>query len=143
MKGLNEIGILKRIGLKLIMVASITAVVIIGVYSYFNITSQNDVLLSEVERHANQLSETVKNSMRYSMLFNERDQIQETITTIGKDPSIYDVRILNKEGSIIYSQKYEEIGHMLDKKAESCYACHAENKPLEKLSMKDRTRIFK
>lgn len=143
MKGLKEIGILKRIGLKLIMVASITAVVIIGVYSYFNITSQNDVLLSEVERHANQLSETVKNSMRYSMLFNERDQIQETITTIGKDPSIYDVRILNKEGSIKYSQKHEEIGHMLDKKAESCYACHAENKPLEKLPMKDRTRIFK
>lgn len=143
MKGLNEIGILKRIGLKLIMVASITAVVIIGVYSYFNITSQNNVLLSEVERHANQLSETVKNSMRYSMLFNERDQIQETITTIGKDPSIYDVRILNKEGTIIYSQKQDEIGQMLNKKAESCYACHAENKPLEKLPMKDRTRIFK
>jgi two-component system NtrC family sensor kinase len=143
MKGLNEIGIYKRIGLKLTIVVSFTAVVIIGVYSYFNIKSQNDVLLSEVERHANQLSETVKNSTRYSMLFNERDQIQETIMTIGKDPTIYDVRILNKEGMIIYSRKKDEIGQMLDKKAESCYACHAENKPLEKLSMKDRTRIFK
>jgi len=143
MKGLNEIGIFKKIGLKLTIVVSFTAVVIIGVYSYFNIKSQNDVLLSEVERHANQLSETVKNSTRYSMLFNERDQIQETIMTIGKDPTIYDVRILNKEGMIIYSRKQDEIGQMLDKKAESCYACHAENKPLEKLPMKDRTRIFK
>ena len=143
MKGLNEIGIYKRIGLKLTIVVSFTAVIIIGVYSYFNIKSQNDVLLSEVERHANQLSETVKNSTRYSMLFNERDQIQETIMTIGKDPTIYDVRILNKEGMIIYSRKQDEIGQMLDKKAESCYACHAENKPLEKIPMKDRTRIFK
>jgi two-component system NtrC family sensor kinase len=143
MKSLNEIGIFKRISLKLTIVVSFTAVVIIGVYSYFNIKSQSDVLLSEVERHANQLSETVKNSTRYSMLFNDRDHIQETIMTIGKDPTIYDVRILNKEGMIIYSRKKEEIGQMLDKKAESCYACHAENKPLEKLPMKDRTRLFR
>lgn len=143
MKGLNEIGIFKKISLKLTIVVSLTALVIISVYSYFNIQSQNNVLLSEVERHANQLSETVKNSTRYSMLFNERDQIQETIMTIGKDPTIYDVRILNKEGKIIYSRKQDEIGQMLDKKAESCYACHAENKPLEKLPMKDRTRIFR
>lgn len=143
MKGFNEIGILKRIGLKLIIAVSFTAVVIIGVYSYFNIKSQNDVLLSEVERHANQLSETVKNSMRYSMLFNQREHIQETINTIGIDPTIHNVRILNKEGEIIYSSRQDEIGSMLDKKAESCYACHAENKPLEKLPMKDRTRVFK
>jgi signal transduction histidine kinase len=32
---------------------------------------------------------------------------------------------------------------MVDKKAESCYACHAANKPLEKLAIKDRTRIFR
>lgn len=143
MKGFGEIGILKRIGLKLIIAVSFTAVIIIGVYSYFNIKSQNDVLLSEVERHANQLSETVKNSMRYSMLLNQREHIQETISTIGIDPTIHDVRILNKEGEIIYSTTQNEIGGMLDKKAESCYACHAENKPLEKLPMKDRTRIFK
>jgi len=31
---------------------------------------------------------------------------------------------------------------MLDKKAESCYACHAENKPLEKLPINNRTRFF-
>ncbi|HOI30498.1 MAG TPA: ATP-binding protein [Melioribacteraceae bacterium] len=143
MKGLSEIGIYKRIGLKLIFVVSFTAIITIGVYSYFNIKSQNDVLLAEVERHSNQLSETVKNSMRYSMLLNQREHIQETISTIGKDPAIHDVRILNKEGTIIYSTRQDEIGSMLDKKAESCYACHAENKPLEKLPMKDRTRIFR
>ena len=32
---------------------------------------------------------------------------------------------------------------MLNKKAESCYACHAENEPLQKLAIKERTRIFR
>jgi two-component system NtrC family sensor kinase len=142
MKRFGEIGFYKRIALKLIVAVGFTSIIIIGVYSYFNIKSQSDVLLAEVERHANQLSETVKNSTRYSMLFNQREHIQETINTIGKDPSIYDVRILNKEGEIIYSARKDDIGKMLDKEAESCYACHAENKPLERLAIKDRMRIY-
>lgn len=132
-----------KISLKLIWVVSATAITIIGVYSYFNIKSQSDVLLAEVERHANQLSETIKNSTRYGMLLNQRESIHEIINTIGKDPAINGVRILNKEGEIIYSTRKDEIGRMLNKQAESCYACHAENKPLEKLAIKDRTRIFK
>ena len=132
-----------KISLKLIGVVSATAIIIIGVYSYFNVTSQSDVLLAEVERHANQLSESVKNSTRYVMLLNQRDHIQEMINRIGKDPAIDNVRILNKEGEIIYSAHPEDIGKMLDKQAESCYACHAENKALEKLPIQQRTRIFK
>lgn len=132
----------RKISLKLISVVSATAILIIGVYSYFNIKSQSDVLLGEVERHANQLSETVKNSTRYEMLLNQREHILEIINTIGNDPAIHDIRILNKEGEIIYSTQKEDIGKMLDKRAESCYACHAENKPLEKLPMKERTRVF-
>lgn len=133
----------KKISVKLITVVSATAIFIIGVYSYYNIKSQGDVLQAEVERHINQLSESVKNSTRYVMLLNQREHLQEMITRIGKDPNIHNVRILNKEGEIIYSALKEDIGKMLDKNTESCYACHAENKPLEKLPIKDRTRIFK
>ncbi len=143
MKGLNEIRFFQRIGLRLILIVSLTVVVIIGVYAYIKIKSQSDALLSEVERHANQLSETVKNSTRYAMLLNQREYVDEIVTTIGKDPAIDNVRIYNKEGAIIYSTNTDDVGHMLDKKAESCYACHTENEPLQKLSSQQRTRIFK
>lgn len=135
--------IFRKISLKLIGVVSATVIIIIGIYSYFNIKSQSDVLLAEVGRHANQLSESVKNSTRYVMLLNQRDHIQEIINTIGKDPTIDNVRILNKEGEIIYSAHNDDIGKMLDKYAESCYACHAEHKPLVRLPMKERTRLFR
>ncbi len=143
MKGLNEIKFFQRIGLRLILIVSLTVVIIIGVYAYIKIKSQSDALLSEVERHANQLSETVKNSTRYAMLLNQREYVDEIVTTIGKDPAIDNVRIYNKEGAIIYSTTTDDVGHMLDKKAESCYACHIENEPLQKLSSQQRTRIFK
>jgi two-component system NtrC family sensor kinase len=133
----------KKIGFKLIIVVGITAVIIIGIFSFYNIRSQSNALLAEVERHANQLSETVKHSTRYDMLLNQRDRIHNTINTIGEQPGIHGVRVLNKVGEIIYSSHEDDIGKMVDKKAESCYACHAANKPLERLAIKDRTRIFR
>ena len=133
----------KKIGFKLILVVGVTAVAIIGIFSFYNIRSHTNALLAEVERHANQLSETVKHSTRYDMLLNQRDRIHTIINTIGKQPGIQDVRVLNKVGEIIYSSHEEDIGKMVDKKAESCYACHTANEPLERLQIKERTRIFR
>lgn len=132
-----------KIGHKLIFAVGITVIVLISIYAYFNIVSQREVLLAEVERHAIQQSEMVKNSTRYDMLLNRRDHVHRIINTIGSQSSIIGVRILNKEGKIIYSSNVENIGKMVDKSAESCYACHAKDKPLQKLPKENRTRIFR
>ncbi|MDP3829853.1 MAG: ATP-binding protein, partial [Ignavibacteriaceae bacterium] len=73
----------------------------------------------------------------------QRERIQEIINTIGQDKAISSVRIMNKEGIIIYSTNKNDIGELLDKNAESCYVCHAKDEPIERLEIKDRTRIFK
>ncbi|MDP3981723.1 MAG: ATP-binding protein [Chlamydiota bacterium] len=134
---------IKKIGFKLIVVVGITAVLIIGVYSTINIHSQSMLLLEEAERHANQLSETVISSTQYGMLLNQREHVHKIIDTIGKQSGLRKVRIFNKEGEIIYSSQKDDIGTMVDKDAESCYACHSVGKPLDHLSIKERTRIFK
>ncbi|MBI5020428.1 MAG: HAMP domain-containing protein [Ignavibacteriales bacterium] len=132
-----------KIGFRLIFAVALTSLVIIGVFAYFNIKSQTGSLISEVERHANQLGETVIASTRFDMMLNQRDRIQETINSIGKQPQIRDVRIINKVGKIIYSSDSKNINKMVDKRAESCYACHSEDRPLEQISITERTRIFK
>jgi len=43
----------------------------------------------------------------------------------------------------MFSSEYELIGEMVDKDAESCYACHTADEPLEKLPMKERMRIYR
>lgn len=134
---------LNKIGIKLIVAVGITAIITIGIFSYFNIRSQSNALLAEVERHANQLGETIKSSTRYDMLLNQRERIDKTIITIGQQPGIRSVRILNKLGEIIYSSQQNNIGKLVDKKAESCYACHEADRPLERLPINKRTRIYR
>lgn len=136
-------NIFHKIGYKLIFAVGITTLLIISVFAYFNIRTNSSALLEEVENHANQLSETVKYSVHYDMMLNQRERIHKIINTIGEQESIREVRILNKVGEIIYSSHENDIGRMVDKKAESCYACHAADQPLEKLSITQRTRIFR
>ena len=106
----------RHIGLKLILVVGATAILIISIFAFFNIRSLSTSLLGEVERHANQLSETVKHSTRYDMLLNQRDRIHQTINAIGQQPTIGKIRVLNKTGEIIYSSVANDIGTSVDKK---------------------------
>ncbi len=134
---------MNKIGFKLILAVGITTVISIGVYSFFMVRSISGGLEGEVERHANQLSETVKYGTRYDMLFNQRDRIHELVRNMAAQPSINRIRVLNKSGEVVYSSREEDIGQMVDKQAEACYACHAADKPLERLSIEDRTRIYR
>jgi two-component system NtrC family sensor kinase len=133
----------RKIGFKLTFGVVLTVLLAIGIFAYFNIQSETKSLLSEVERHANQLSEAVKSDTEYDMLHNDRERIHESIRRIGRQDSIDRVRVFNKSGEIIYSSDSVEIGKMVDKKAESCYRCHLAGKPLEHLEMQERTRVFR
>jgi two-component system NtrC family sensor kinase len=129
---------LRNIGAKLILLVGVTAVTIVGLFAYLSLQA----MLTEVERHASQLSETVRASTRYAMLLNERDHIRQIVHSIGQQQDIGKVRILNKLGEIIYSSVEADVGTMVDKRAESCYSCHSADRPLERLPIQQRTRIF-
>ncbi len=131
-----------KIGFKLLVAVDITAIIIIGIYSYFNLRSQSEMLLSEFNRHANQMSETIKKATRTDMLNNESLKTHEMINIIAKEKYIEKIRIFNKAGVIIYSNDATSIGEKVDKKAEGCYGCHSKDKPNEKLSFAERTRFF-
>lgn len=131
-----------KISIKLIFAVASVTITISGVFSYFIIDSQQKAMVAQIEHNANQLSETIKSSTKYDMLLNRREHVHRIINTIGKQEGIEKVRIFNKEGEIIYSPDSTDIGKMVDKRAEACYACHAADQPLEQLSIPERARIF-
>jgi two-component system NtrC family sensor kinase len=53
------------------------------------------------------------------------------------------VRIFDQEGRIGYSTDPAEVSHVLDKKGEACYGCHAQSQPLARLNRPDRFRIYR
>jgi len=131
-----------RISQKLIVGVGGVALVIIGIFAWVILDAHRRHLISEVRRSAHQISETVKNSTHYDMLLNQRESVHRIINTIGKQEGIRKVRIFNKDGAVIYSTDSHDVGHMVDKRAEACYACHAVDRPLERLPISERTRIF-
>lgn len=132
-----------RISYKLIAAVALVAIAIIGVFAYLILNAHQRQLIAELERSAHQLSETVKSSTKYDMLLNQRESVHRIIKTIGEQNGIEKVRVFNKEGAIIFSTDSSDIGRMVDKKTEACYACHAADQPLERLPISQTARIFK
>jgi len=135
--------VFQKLGPKLTLAVGVIVLVTISIFAFFNTRAHRRSLLAEVERHASQLSEAVKAGTEYDMLLNQRERIHQTITRMGTEPSIQRIRVMNKTGEVIYSSDSTEIGAMVDKQAESCYQCHSADQPLERLAMRERTRVFR
>jgi two-component system NtrC family sensor kinase len=131
-----------KISYKLIVATGGAAFMIIAVFAYLLLDAQRRQLLAEVERNANQLSETIKSSTRHDMMLDRPESVHRIINTIGAQEGIEKVRIFNKEGEIILSTDPGDLGQMVDQHTEACDMCHALDKPLERVPASERTRIF-
>jgi two-component system, NtrC family, sensor kinase len=132
-----RIGVLAILG-----VATVTAAVL-GATSVLTVRAHRAALLAQLTRSADQLSETISRSTYWDMLENRRPALHREIVTIGRQNGIEKVRLFNGAGTIMFSSDEAEIGGSLDKRAEACYACHLAGAPLHRLSMKERSRIYR
>jgi two-component system NtrC family sensor kinase len=134
-----------RIGTRLILGAGLVSATAIGLMTVLIMRAHASQLLSERTRSANQLSETIKGSTHFDMLENRRENLHRQIRDIGAltGEGIHKVRLFNKEGQVMFSSAKEEIGTTLEMRAEACFACHAEGRPLEKPNLQARARIFR
>jgi two-component system NtrC family sensor kinase len=132
-----------KISHKLIIGVVGVAIVIIGVFAWVILDSQQQLLLGDLERSANQLSATIKSSTRDDMMLNRPEAVHRIISTIGAQEGIEKVRIFNKEGRIILSTDARDTGQMVDKRTEACYMCHTADQPLERVPVSERVRTFR
>ncbi|APF17083.1 signal transduction histidine kinase, nitrogen specific, NtrB [Caldithrix abyssi DSM 13497] len=132
-----------KISFKLILTILVVVVLVFFGFAIMSLKTQKNLVMSQVKNFVNTQSETIKNSTKMAMLSNNREVTHEIIRTVGQHPSIQEVRILNKEGHVMYAADSAEIGIVLDKKAEACYSCHESDRPLERLSISERVRIYR
>ena len=136
--GTFRAGLTAKLGVAL--VASIA--IIFGVFGWLNLRAQRQEAEQLVQLSADRVGDIIKHATRYGMMNDDRAALYEVIRDIGTEPAIERVRIFNKEGRITLSTDAAEINHSVDKRAEQCYACHAQEKPLTKLVQHGRARIF-
>lgn len=139
---LKNLNWYKRIGTKMSVLTSLLVIIFVSAYTYFSIKNQQAYLTEEAIRSVNVLSDTIKLSARKDMLLYVPERLHQLVDIFGTQPSLQKIRIFNDVGKIMYSSDKTEMGRFVDKQAEQCYACHAAEKPLERLSTPERTRIF-
>lgn len=114
-----------------------------AIYSFVAIQVQTDQLMLQVNDSAARVSDIIKNSTRYSMLLNRREDVFQIITTIGREPGVEGIRIYNKRGEIMFSTAKTEEGTTVDLHGEACYGCHNRAEPLKSLPISNRSRVYR
>jgi two-component system NtrC family sensor kinase len=113
-----------------------------SLFGYVNLRLERRHFEQMVLMSAERISDVLQSSTRHEMLRNDRDALYAQIRDFGHEPGIDRVRIFNKEGLIKFSTDPSELGTMVNKSAEACYGCHAQQAPLTKLARPDRARTF-
>jgi two-component system NtrC family sensor kinase len=127
-----------KVGFYLVIALSLAVLV----FTFMVVRNSREQLLQQAISHAAQLSEVVIKSTRFAMLQNQPHHVDQIIGDVGAQLDIDRVRILSKNGTVVHSSDPGEIGKMIDQEAESCLACHLDEKTRDASPMVGRPRIF-
>jgi two-component system NtrC family sensor kinase len=140
--GLVNVFHQKRLALRLILSLTFLIIVAEGISGYYTIKTQEEQLLRGMIVGADQLSNGITSATWHAMLADHRDDAYNVMQTIALKQGIRLIRIFNKEGRVMFSTTSGEQSQV-DKKAEACYLCHASDKPLVKVDVPNRARVFR
>jgi len=127
-----------------LIVALLSALVVIfALLGYLSLQLHRNHLEASTLRAAERLSDMIKRSASYSMMHNDREALDELITTAGKEPGIVRIRIIDKQGTVTYSTDAHELQRQINPANETCTGCHADSEIRAELKGKERFRIFK
>ena len=92
---------------KLILSAGLILLISMSTWAYFNIKYLKEKVITDIKEETDRLSNTIKLGTHYAMMLNSRDDINQIINNIGKQPEIKNIRLYNKEGEDnIFKQRF-------------------------------------
>lgn len=127
---------------KLSISTSLMLLLFMALFSYMSLEALEKLVLQEAASDADKLTETLIKTTHHQMLENDQKRVYQTIQEVSSQSGIEQIRMINKNGIIIYSSKASEIGTFLDKSAEACNMCHTGAIPLTQVPTMSRSRLF-
>ncbi len=84
-----------------------------------------DYLLKSSAVTTRELASSISSSLRSLMMRRTPDEIQNTITQLGRERHISRIFIINREGRVAFSSDQKENGKLLSMSDETCRGCHS------------------
>ena len=130
------------LAVRLIISLTLLVGVVDAGFSYVNVTIQEQQMKEEMVLGADQLSRSITSATWHAMLQDRRQTAYEIMDNIGNKQGIRNIRFFNKEGRVTFSTT-PGASAQVDTRAEACLPCHAERRPLVRVDMPSRTRVFR
>lgn len=131
-----------RLAFRLAAALCLGAAAILAAAGLVNVRLQREHMTELVRDSADRIADVVLRSTRAAMLDDSPAEAQRIIDAIAAQKGIERIRIFDKQGRVQKSSLRSETGMLVDTRAEQCFACHAEDEPLERLEGTDRVRTF-
>lgn len=137
------IRLFHSLGTKLILFLLSALVIIFALLGYAALHLHRQHLENSTLTAAEGLNDTLKRSAEYSMMHNDREGLHQLINTVGRDPGIVRIRIMDKVGVINYSTEAREIARQIDPSTEACSGCHGKSELTPELARMKRFSIHR
>ncbi len=131
----------KKLALKIIVPLTVILILVDVIGGFYSVQGQQRQVLDAMILGADQLSKSITSATWNAMLTNHRDGVHQVMQTIAQKQGVSRIRIFNKEGRVMYTTVEGE-SLRVDKRSETCILCHDSNKPLVKVAVPSRAKIF-
>jgi two-component system NtrC family sensor kinase len=130
-----------RLSTKLLAMTGSVALATVAAFFFAEVSVQRH-LLAQVVAESELLSHTIRNALHRAMLQDRRGDAYLIMQDVGRESGIEMVRMMDQDGRITFSTERDEVGKLVDRRAEACSGCHADDEPIHRIELRDRSRVF-
>jgi two-component system NtrC family sensor kinase len=127
---------------KLTFATLLILLVFMGVLDNINLKNFRRVMIDYAASNAEEVANIINQSAYDSMLKNDKDSLYHMIERIAESSNIEHILLIDKKGTVVFSNIKEEIGSVIGKHADKCVVCHNSSSPGVSTSSMNRSRIM-
>jgi two-component system NtrC family sensor kinase len=127
---------------KLTFATSLILLVFMGVLDSINLRNFRKVMVEYAVSNAEEVADIISQSAYDTMLKNDKTSLYHMIGRIAENRNIEHIRLIDKKGTVVFSNIKEEIGSVIGKHADECVMCHSSASPDISASLNSSSRII-
>ncbi len=127
---------------KLTFATSLILLVFMGVLDNINLKNFRKVMIDYAVSNAEETADIISQSAFDAMMKNDKTSLYHMIRRIGESKNIEHIRLIDQKGTVVFSNRPEEIGSVIGKHADACVMCHVSASPGISASSMNRSRVI-
>ncbi len=114
----------------------LSVVILSGIYFVWDYQFYRRQLLDELEASAIRISDVTLNSLlELGMLGNHPELLQRGVESLGSDPSVHRIAILDRSGLVHFSSRRDDLGAVFSIEGPGCRECHATEPATDRIAL--------